>query len=78
MRPELAGEEEAPQVVIQGGRHPALELLLEGKGAAFVPNDTCLRGNGLRCQVITGPNMGGKSCYSRWVGREGEPGHCRV
>ena len=36
--------------------------------AKFVPNDTSLLGGGgERCQVITGPNMGGKSCYIRQV-----------
>lgn len=33
----------------------------------FVPNDTNLHGEGEYCQIITGPNMGGKSCYIRQV-----------
>lgn len=33
----------------------------------FVPNNTCLRADHERCQIITGPNMGGKSCYIRQV-----------
>ncbi|KAL5981573.1 hypothetical protein ACLOJK_015635 [Asimina triloba] len=33
----------------------------------FVPNDTYLHSNGEYCQIVTGPNMGGKSCYIRQV-----------
>lgn len=34
---------------------------------SFVPNDTDLHANGQYCQIVTGPNMGGKSCYIRQV-----------
>lgn len=33
----------------------------------FVPNDTNLHAEGEYCQIVTGPNMGGKSCYIRQV-----------
>lgn len=33
----------------------------------FVPNDTNLHAEREYCQIITGPNMGGKSCYIRQV-----------
>lgn len=37
--------------------------------AEFIPNDALLRCNfgDRRCQVVTGPNMGGKSSYVRMV-----------
>lgn len=41
-----------------------LEGTLQGN---FVPNDTNLDANGEHCQIVTGPNMGGKSCYIRQV-----------
>ena len=33
----------------------------------FVPNDTNLHADREYCQIVTGPNMGGKSCYIRQV-----------
>jgi DNA mismatch repair protein MSH3 len=36
-------------------------------GENFVPNDTDLQADGEYCQIVTGPNMGGKSCYIRQV-----------
>jgi len=52
-----------------GARHPTAELFLEEAGAAFVDNDVVLRfdHNNRCCQVITGPNMGGKSLYVRMI-----------
>lgn len=41
-----------------------LESALQGN---FVPNSTNLDLNGEHCQIVTGPNMGGKSCYIRQV-----------
>lgn len=64
VQPVFVDESEAPQLSIQAGRHPVLESTLR---ESFVPNDTVLHGSGERCQVITGPNMGGKSCYIRQV-----------
>ena len=55
-------EEESPKLVIKSGRHPMLDLMLNG-GA--VPNTVDLSWNGQRGEVITGPNMGGKSVYIR-------------
>jgi MutS domain V len=36
-------------------------------GDGFVPNDTNLGEDDEYCQIVTGPNMGGKSCYIRQV-----------
>lgn len=41
-----------------------METLLQDN---FVPNDTKLHVENEYCQIITGPNMGGKSCYIRQV-----------
>jgi DNA mismatch repair protein MutS len=56
-----------PCLEIRGGRHPVVEARLqETTGASFIPNDTVL-GAKTRMQIITGPNMGGKSTYMRQV-----------
>lgn len=53
----------AALIDIEQGRHPVVESLIDDP---FVCNDTRL--NTERCmQVITGPNMGGKSTYMRQV-----------
>ncbi len=50
-------------VEITEGRHPVVEQVQ--KGSLFVPNDTHLDGGDNRLQIITGPNMAGKSTYMR-------------
>ncbi|MBS0404053.1 MAG: DNA mismatch repair protein MutS, partial [Proteobacteria bacterium] len=56
-----------PCIEIRGGRHPVVEARLqETSGTPFIANDTLL-GPKARMQVITGPNMGGKSTYMRQV-----------
>ncbi len=56
-----------PCIEIERGRHPVVEArLAETGGGAFIANDTRL-GPRQRMQVITGPNMGGKSTYMRQV-----------
>jgi len=52
-------------IEIKNGRHPVVELMLEG--VPFVPNDTWLDCEDNRCAIITGPNMAGKSTYMRQV-----------
>ena len=56
-----------PCIEIDQGRHPVVEArLAERSAGAFIANDTRL-GPSQRMQVITGPNMGGKSTYMRQV-----------
>jgi DNA mismatch repair protein MutS len=56
-----------PGIEITAGRHPVVEArLAETSGGSFIANDTRL-GPRQRMQVITGPNMGGKSTYMRQV-----------
>lgn len=52
------------ELTIVEGRHPVVEQLLED--TQFVPNDTRLS-NEHQLNIITGPNMAGKSVYIRQV-----------
>ena len=75
VRPSIVGPDEPTQLHIVSGRHPVLDVMLEG---TFVPNDVHLQSDETReptidsdgrvserCAVVTGPNMGGKSCFIR-------------
>ena len=56
-----------PCIDITAGRHPVVEMrLAETSSAAFIANDTRLSAKA-RMQIITGPNMGGKSTYMRQI-----------
>ncbi|SDM45041.1 DNA mismatch repair protein MutS [Oryzisolibacter propanilivorax] len=58
---------EHPCIEIEAGRHPVVQArLAEASSGAFIPNHTRLNAN-TRMQIITGPNMGGKSTYMRQV-----------
>uniref|UniRef100_T1II89 DNA mismatch repair protein MSH3 n=1 Tax=Strigamia maritima TaxID=126957 RepID=T1II89_STRMM len=50
---------------IEDGRHPVVSLCLP-TGTQYIANETLLDEE-KRCMIITGPNMGGKSCYIRQV-----------
>lgn len=52
-------------IEIEDGRHPVVEVMLDSQ--PFVPNDTLLDCEKNRCNIITGPNMAGKSTYMRQV-----------
>src|SRR5665811_2598984 len=62
--PEFVRE---PCLDITQGRHPVVQArLAETSSGAFIANDTHL-GPKQRMQIITGPNMGGKSTYMRQI-----------
>ena len=57
--------DDSHKLLIVDGRHPVLELTLEGE--SFVPNDVQLDGEEQMMAIVTGPNMAGKSTYIRQV-----------
>lgn len=60
-------DSESCSISITQGRNPVVLALQDN--AQFVPNDAFLSNgcDGERCYIVTGPNMGGKSCYIRQV-----------
>ncbi|XP_052203955.1 DNA mismatch repair protein MSH3 isoform X2 [Diospyros lotus] len=64
VRPVFVNAGQPVQIHISEGRHPVMETILQDN---FVPNGTNLHAEGEYCQIVTGPNMGGKSCYIRQV-----------
>ncbi|MCP4273162.1 MAG: DNA mismatch repair protein MutS, partial [Gammaproteobacteria bacterium] len=64
--------ETKPCINISAGRHPVVEHSIEHD---FVPNATSLH-NKDRVQIITGPNMGGKSTYMRQTALIALMAHC--
>ncbi|PIA63508.1 hypothetical protein AQUCO_00201094v1 [Aquilegia coerulea] len=63
-RPSITHSEEG-NIILEGSRHPCVEAQ---DGVNFIPNDcTLVRGESW-FQIITGPNMGGKSTFIRQVG----------
>ena len=61
-----------PVLEITSGRHPIVESM---PGTSFIPNSTRLDDD-VRMQLITGPNMGGKSTYMRQVAIIALLAHC--
>jgi len=60
-RPTLSDDVE---ICIEDGRHPVIEQIASER---FIPNHTDIVRDRNGIQVITGPNMGGKSTYLRQV-----------
>ncbi len=52
-------------IEIRDGRHPVVEKMMSD--SLFVPNDTIIDGSCDTTEIITGPNMAGKSTYMRQV-----------
>ncbi len=61
VRPQLS---EQAELCIEDGRHPVIEQITSER---FIPNHTDVRREENGIQIITGPNMGGKSTYLRQV-----------
>ncbi|MGI6097460.1 MAG: DNA mismatch repair protein MutS [Dethiobacteria bacterium] len=61
-RPKIS---KSKRTVIKNGRHPVVELYLEGQ--RYIPNDAYLDRDENRILIITGPNMAGKSTFCRSV-----------
>ena len=59
VKPRISPED---GVLYLEGRHPVMERVLP---EAFVANDLRLGGDAARLQILTGPNMGGKSTFLR-------------
>jgi len=55
---------EEAEIEIDDGRHPVIEQIASER---FIPNHTRVRREENGIQIITGPNMGGKSTYLRQV-----------
>jgi DNA mismatch repair protein MutS len=55
---------ETAEICIEDGRHPVIEVIASER---FIPNHTDVERGRNGIQIITGPNMGGKSTYLRQV-----------
>ncbi|VWU49392.1 DNA mismatch repair protein MSH2, putative [Hepatocystis sp. ex Piliocolobus tephrosceles] len=59
-------EENGKMLIMNGSRHPLIEtnILIVNN---FIPNDVHMNKDNKRLNIITGPNMGGKSTYIRQI-----------
>lgn len=66
VRPTIVPPEDPQQgIVLKGCRHPCVERM---DGVDFIKNDISLVRGESSLQIVTGPNMGGKSTYIRSAG----------
>lgn len=64
VRPEITSSDKG-NIILEGSRHPCVEAQ---DGVNFIPNNCSLVREKSWFQIITGPNMGGKSTFIRQVG----------
>ena len=53
---------------LRQARHACMEVVATSASGQFIPNDVSMRRGQSHLQIITGPNMGGKSSYCRTAG----------
>jgi len=67
--PTVLPQSAAPRVLrLKNARHPMLELIQMDDANEVIPNDLEMVGGRSSFQLVTGPNMGGKSTYIRMAG----------
>jgi DNA mismatch repair protein MSH2 len=65
VRPRFVDDGEQAEIKLMGARHPCVELQ---NGVSFIANNYEFERSNSKFQIVTGPNMGGKSTYIRGLG----------